>query len=79
MPSGGKVATMSDSHAPGESSSHPPAGGDHHEPTDHDGDHGHGESQLGPVDVPAWAAGLLGVGIAIVIALCLAIATSGVG
>jgi hypothetical protein len=44
-----------------------------------DDDHGHGESPLGPIDVAAWGAGILGVGIALVIALAFVIATSIVG
>lgn len=67
--------------APGHQAS---AGDDHHEPTDHGDEHGHddhahGESPLGPVDVAAWGAGVVGIAIAIVIAACFALATSGFG
>jgi hypothetical protein len=60
------------------------SGADHHVATDHGDahghdDHGHGEAALGPIDTAAWGAGILGVGIAVVMAICLAMATSGVG
>lgn len=57
----------------------------HHEPTDHGeepgedhghDDHGHAEAALGPLDVAAWGAGLLGIAISVVIAACFVIATS---
>lgn len=64
-----------------------PAGataGDHHAVTDHGDahghdDHGHSEPALGPIDTAAWGAGILGIGIAVVMAICFAMATSGVG
>jgi ABC-type Zn2+ transport system substrate-binding protein/surface adhesin len=56
----------------------------HHRTDDHGEDHGHddhahgdGDTALGPLDPYAWGAGLLGVGVAIVIAVCFAFATSG--
>lgn len=59
-------------------------GGDRHESTDHGDahghdDHAHADEALGPVDVAAWGAGVLGVGIALVIAACFVLATSGLG
>jgi hypothetical protein len=53
----------------------------HHLPDDHGDDHGHDdhahdEEALGPIDVAAWGAGLVGVAISLVIAACLAIAAS---
>jgi hypothetical protein len=53
----------------------------HHEPTDHGDahghdDHAHGDGSLGPIDVPAWGAGILGIAISVVIAACFVIATS---
>ena len=56
----------------------------HHLPEDHGEDHGHddhahADEPLGPIDVAAWGAGILGVAIAIVIAACLSIATSSFG
>ena len=55
--------------------------GDHHDATDHGDDHGHDdhahvEAPLGPIDVAAWGAGIVGVGISIAIAACFALATS---
>ena len=57
----------------------------HHAPDDHGEDHGHDDhahgddEPLGPIDIWAWGAGILGVAIGIVIAACLAIGTSGLG
>jgi len=57
----------------------------HHLPDDHGGDHGHddhahaGEEGLGPIDAAAWAAGIAGVAIGLAIAVCFALATSGIG
>jgi hypothetical protein len=53
----------------------------HHAPDDHGGDHGHddhahGEEALGPIDTAAWGAGILGIVIAVIMALCFALATS---
>jgi hypothetical protein len=52
--------------------------------TDHGDTHAHDESAhaagdeaLGPVDVAAWGAGIAGIAIAILIAFCFALATSG--
>ena len=42
-------------------------------------DHGHDVSALGPIDLAAWGAGILGVAISVVMAICFAMATSGVG
>jgi hypothetical protein len=54
----------------------------HHATDDHGDDHGHddhahGEEPLGPIDVPAWGAGLVGVllGLAVVAAFVLATGT----
>jgi hypothetical protein len=65
------------SHQPStDTPSHDPVAG-------HGDDHGHddhgGDSPLGPIDVAAWGAGILGVGIALVIALAFVIATSVIG
>ena len=53
----------------------------HHATDDHGDDHGHDdhaddEEPLGPIDRAAWGAGLLGVGIAVVIAFCFVLATA---
>jgi hypothetical protein len=46
---------------------------DHGDEHGHD-DHAHAEQPLGPIDVPAWGAGILGValGLAVVVAFMLA-------
>ena len=46
---------------------------DHGDEHGHD-DHAHGDKPLGPLDVPAWGAGILGVllGLAVVLAFVLA-------
>ena len=53
----------------------------HHLPDDHGEDHGHDdhahtESPMGPVDVEAWGAGILGVAVGLAIAFCFALAKS---
>jgi ABC-type Zn2+ transport system substrate-binding protein/surface adhesin len=58
--------------------------GDHHDASDHGeahdhDDHAHADEALGPIDVAAWSAGVLGIAIAVVIAACLVLATSGIG
>ena len=42
----------------------------------HDDRHGHGGEALGPVDVQAWGALILGVAAGLVVALCLVITTT---
>ena len=48
---------------------------DHGETHGHD-DHAHGEDALGPVDVQAWGALVLGVAAGLLVVLCLVISTS---
>jgi hypothetical protein len=53
----------------------------HHATTDHGDDHGHddhahADEQLGPIDVAAWGAGLLGVAAGLLFAACFVIATA---
>jgi hypothetical protein len=56
----------------------------HHLPDDHGEDHGHDdhahgdEDALGPIDTAAWAAGIAGVAIALVIAGAFALATGAI-
>jgi hypothetical protein len=50
----------------------------------HGDDHGHdehgdGETALGPIDVAAWGAGLLGIGVALAMTVAFVVATSGLG
>ncbi len=77
---GGPDETMSaDSHASDEPG-HDGSVGLHHDTADHgdDGehdDHAHGEVPLGPIDVRAWGAGLLGIVIGAIIVACFAITT----
>jgi hypothetical protein len=40
------------------------------------GDHGHGDEPLGPIDVAAWGAALLGIALGVVVAICFALATA---
>ena len=52
----------------------------HDQTDDHGGDqghddHAHAELPLGPIDVAAWGAGVLGVLAGLVIAVCLVVAT----
>jgi ABC-type Zn2+ transport system substrate-binding protein/surface adhesin len=56
---------------------------EHHATDDHGDDHGHDDhahqdegAALGPIDVYAWGAGVLGVVIGAVIAICFAAATA---
>lgn len=67
---------MSDFHpsdAPADSEPHHAADqGDGHD--DHD-DHGPAEGTLGSVDSAAWGAGILGVALGLVVALCFVLAT----
>jgi hypothetical protein len=57
---------------------------EHHLADDHGDDHGHddhahGEEPLGPIDVAAWGAGVLGIALGIVVAVCFALATADIG
>lgn len=47
---------------------------DHGEDHGHD-DHAHGAEELGPVDVVAWGSFALGIGLGLVVAVCIALAT----
>jgi len=59
--------------------------GPHGAPDDHGGDHGHddhahgSDEALGPVDVIAWGAGLVGIGAGLVVALVIAASTGWLG
>ncbi len=53
----------------------PHATDDHGADHGHD-DHAHGEDErLGPVDVRAWGAGALGIGLGLIVAVCFMLAT----
>ena len=54
---------------------------EHHAIDDHGADHGHddhahAEEPLGPLDVAAWGAGIVGVALGLVIAACFALTTA---
>jgi len=56
----------------------------HHETTDHGDDHGHDdhahtEEALGPIDLVAWGAGVLGIAVGLIIAMCFSWATAVAG
>ena len=79
MPNGGAHHTMTtghDSDLPGHDGAVA-----HHALDDHGDDHGHDdhahadEPTLGPIDVRAWGAGLLGVGIGLAMTACFILAT----
>jgi hypothetical protein len=48
---------------------------DAHEMDDDAGHAEHGGEELGPIDIPAWAAGVAGVALGLVVVACLVIAT----
>jgi hypothetical protein len=53
----------------------------HHSTDDHGDEHGHddhahAEESLGPIDVPAWGAGVAGVLLGLAVALAFVLATS---
>lgn len=79
-----RTKRMSTDHHAADDPGHPGAVA-HHETDDHEtddhghDDHAHGEEPLGSIDVAAWGAGIVGVAIAVVIAACFALATSGFG
>ena len=65
-------ATTDPSHHPGDVAGEPHGPDDHGETHGHD-DHAHAGEALGPVDVQAWGALVLGVAAGLVVALCLVI------
>jgi hypothetical protein len=67
-------ALASEMHAPAHALAHSPALGaaSAHDPA-------HTDETLGPIDVPAWSAGLLGAAIALFMAACFLLATAGIG
>ena len=48
---------------------------DHGDDTEHD-DHAHTEEPLGPIDVPAWGAGIVGVLLGLAVAVAFMLATN---
>jgi hypothetical protein len=59
---------------PGEVEDETHGAGDHGEDHGHD-DHGHQSDALGPVDVYAWGAFILGTGLGLVVAIGIAVST----
>ncbi|MEW5991899.1 MAG: hypothetical protein AB1736_11220 [Chloroflexota bacterium] len=58
--------------------------GPHASPDDHGGDHGHddhahADEPLGPIDVPAWGAGALGIAAGLAVAVVMALSTGWLG
>jgi len=57
---------------------------DHHATDDHGADHGHDDhghledDELGPYDLSAWGAGILGVILGLVVAACFVLATAAI-
>ncbi len=51
---------------------------DHGADHGHD-DHGHGPESLGPVDTAAWAAGVVGVVLGLVVVIAIALASGAIG
>jgi hypothetical protein len=68
------AAHGSEMRAPAHALAHSPALGpaSAHDPA-------HTDETLGPIDVPAWSAGLLGAAIALFMAACFVLATAGIG
>lgn len=61
-----------DGHGAGVGHAH---GDNHAGGVDAHAEHGHDEMALGPVDVAAWGAGILGVALGLVTAFCFALST----
>ena len=62
-------------HRPGDVDAEPHGSDDHGADHGHD-DHAHEPEPLGPVDVIAWGAFVLGAGLGLAVALCIALATA---
>ena len=60
---------------PGDIDPEPHGSSDHGGDDGHD-DHGHEPETLGPVDVMAWGAFVLGAGLGLAVAFCIALATA---
>jgi hypothetical protein len=62
---GGEDHGRTDAHRPGDIADEP------HGPDDH----AHGSEALGPVDVQAWGALAVGIGLGLIVAICVALST----
>jgi len=65
----------SELHHPGDVAAEPHGPADHGEEHGHD-DHAHAGETLGPVDVQAWGALVGGIGLGLIVAICVAISVS---
>jgi hypothetical protein len=66
---------MSDSDTQHPGSTAPARGPDEHEAPDGHDDLVHGSAALGPIDVQAWGALVVGAGMGLIVALCVALST----
>jgi hypothetical protein len=51
---------------------------DHGADHGHD-DHGHAAESLGPIDLPAWGAGVLGIVLGLIVVVAIAVASGAIG
>jgi hypothetical protein len=61
---------------PGDAENEAHGVGDHGDDGGH-ADHGHGSDALGPIDIERWGAFVVGIGLGLVVALCIAVAIGG--
>ena len=64
-------------HTPGDIADEPHGPQDHGDDDGHD-DHAHGSDALGPIDVQAWGALALGIGLGLIAAFCVAVSTGAI-
>jgi hypothetical protein len=71
---GGDTHGPRDAHYPGDIADEPHGRDDHSETHGHD-DHADGSEALGPIDVQAWGALAIGIGLGLLVAICVALST----
>jgi hypothetical protein len=74
---GGDAHGPSDTHHPGDIADEPHGPDDHGETHGHD-DHADGSEALGPIDVQAWGALAIGIGLGLLVAVCIALSTGAI-
>jgi hypothetical protein len=74
---GGEAHGRRDGHQPGDIADEPHGPDDHGETHGHD-DHAHGSEPLGPIDVQAWGALAVGIGLGLIVAICVALSTGAI-
>ncbi len=74
---GGDAHGPRDTHHPGDIGGEPHGPDDHGETHGHD-DHAHGSEALGPIDVQAWGALAIGIGLGLLVAVCVALSTGAI-